>query len=165
MVSRTWRQHIGKQTPSHFYGAEKAWNTAIQNHYALDKLKQRPASNTPALSESIICVVQWGMWIMAVKLGPYDFRDAENAEGISRNWQFNADCHGTCQILDELIKSRSLHLNQITIWTSICKYYTAKVDLHMNPACSAHLCLNGADARFCLLTLHTQRVSAISMRT
>ncbi len=84
---------------------------------------------------------------------------------INRNLQFNADCHGTCQILDELIKSRSLHLNQITIWTSICKYYTAKVDLLMNPACSACLCLNGADARFCLLTLHTQRASAISMRT
>ncbi len=32
------------------------------------------------------------------------------------------ECHEICQGLDELIKSRSLHLNQITIWTSICKY-------------------------------------------
>ncbi len=39
-----------------------------------------------------------------------------------QNLQFNAECHGMCQSLDELIKSRSLHLNQITIWTSICKY-------------------------------------------
>ncbi len=72
-----------------------------------------------------------------------------------------------CKSLDELIKSWSLHLNQI-IWTSICKYYAAKVDLNMNPACSAHLCMNGADARFCLLTLHTKharRSSAVSMRT
>ncbi len=61
-----------------------------------------------------------------------------------------------CQSLDELIKSRSLHL-KIMIWTSICKYYDAKVDLNMNPACSACLCMNGADARFCLLTLHKQR--------
>ncbi len=60
--SRMRRQRIGKQIPSHFYGAEKAWITAIQNHYALDvnKLKQRPL-NTPALSESINCAVQWGM--------------------------------------------------------------------------------------------------------
>ncbi len=67
-TARTWRQHIGKHIPSHFYAAEKACYTAIQNHYALDvnKLKQRPV-NTPALSESIICAVQWGMWIMAVK--------------------------------------------------------------------------------------------------
>ncbi len=59
----------GKQILSHFYGAEKAYNTAMQNHYALDKnkLKQRPI-NTPALSESIICAVQWGMWIMAVQI-------------------------------------------------------------------------------------------------
>ncbi len=31
-----------------------------------------------------------------------------------------------CQSLDELINSRSLHLNQIAIWTSICKYYDLK---------------------------------------
>ncbi len=53
-----------------------------------------------------------------------------------------------CKRLDELNKSRSLHLNQIAIWTSFCKYYAAKVDLNMNPACSAHLCMNGAEARF-----------------
>ncbi len=38
-------------------------------------------------------------------VGHYDFHDAE-----------------ICQSLDELIKSRSLHLSQIAIWTSICKY-------------------------------------------
>ncbi len=47
----------------------------------------------------------------------------------------------------------NLHLNQ-----SICKYYAEKVDLNMNPASFARLCVNGADARFCLLTLYTQRV-------
>ncbi len=26
-----------QRIPSHFYGAEKAWNTAIQNHYALER--------------------------------------------------------------------------------------------------------------------------------
>ncbi len=69
-----------------------------------------------------------------------------------------------CKRLDELNKSRSLHLNQIAIWTSICKYYAAKVDLNMNSACSARLCMNGAEARFCLPTLHTQPYAA-SMRT
>ncbi len=75
-----------------------------------------------------------------------------------------------CQSLDELIKSRLLHLNQIAIWTRICKYNIAKVNLNMNPACSVRLCMNGADARFylTLLTLHTQhtwRSSAVSMQT
>ncbi len=47
-------------------------------------------------------------------IGPYDFRDAENVDGIvesshkKRNLQFNAECHGICQSLDELIKSRSV---------------------------------------------------------
>ncbi len=68
------------------------------------------------------------------------------------------------QSLNQLIKSRSLHLNQIMIWNSICKDYATKVDLNMNPACSARLCMNGADARFCLLTLHVVP-SAVSMRT
>ncbi len=77
-----------------------------------------------------------------------------------QNLQFNAECHGMCQSLDELIKRRSL--NQIALWTRICKYYTAKVV--MNPACSVHLFMNGADAWFCLLTLHTYRASAVSMR-
>ncbi len=44
-----------------------------------------------------------------------------------------------CQSLDELIKSSSLHLNQIVIWTSVWKYYAAKVNLKMNLACSARL--------------------------
>ncbi len=34
---------------------------------------------------------------------------------------------------------------------------SAKVDLNMNPACSACLCMNKADAWFCLLTLLTPR--------
>ncbi len=50
-------------------------------------------------------------------VGPYDFRDAENADGIAESSHKNG-----IYSLDELIKSRSLHLNQITIWTSICKY-------------------------------------------
>ncbi len=37
---------------------------------------------------------------------------------IRRNLLFNVECHGMCQSSDELIKSRSLHLNQIVIWTS-----------------------------------------------
>ncbi len=63
-----------------------------------------------------------------------------------------------CKGLDELNKSRSLHLNQITIWTSICKYYAAKVYLNMNPAFSARLCMNGEDTGFCLQTLVTYTV-------
>ncbi len=54
-------------------------------------------------------------------VGPYDFRDAENADLIA-NFQFNAKGHGICHSLYELIKSRSLHLNQIVICTIICKY-------------------------------------------
>ncbi len=34
-----------------------------------------------------------------------------------RNLQFNTECHRICQSLDELIKSRSLHLK------SICDMY------------------------------------------
>ncbi len=41
---------------------------------------------------------------------------------IKTEFTVYAECHGICQSLDELIKSRSLHLNQIAIWTSICKY-------------------------------------------
>ncbi len=53
-----YRQTVYRQTDSITFCAKKAWNTAIQNHYALDvnKLKQLPV-NTPALSESIICAV------------------------------------------------------------------------------------------------------------
>ncbi len=58
--------------------------------------------------------------------GPYDLRDAEKRNPVIKtNVQFNEECYGICQCLDEFIKSRSLHLNQITIWTSICKYYMA----------------------------------------
>ncbi len=38
------------------------------------------------------------------------------------NLLYNAECHGICQRLDELIKSRSVHLNRLALWTSICKY-------------------------------------------
>ncbi len=55
-------------------------------------------------------------------LGPYDFRDAENtdviAESSHKNGIYSLTWNVTefCQSLDELIKSRSLHLNQIAIW-------------------------------------------------
>ncbi len=42
-------------------------------------------------------------------VGPYDFRDAENVDGIQslkQNLQFNAECSGICQSLDKWIKSR-----------------------------------------------------------
>ncbi len=48
---------------------------------------------------------------------PYDFRDAENADGIAesshKNWilQFNAECHRMCQSLDE---SKVGHYTYIT---------------------------------------------------
>ncbi len=45
---------------------------------------------------------------------------------------------------------------RLKVVPSSVAYDIAKVDLNMNPACSALLCMNGADARFCLLTLHTQ---------
>ncbi len=32
------------------------------------------------------------------------------------------ECHGMCRSLDELIKSRSVHLNRLALWTSIYKY-------------------------------------------
>ncbi len=35
---------------------------------------------------------------------------------------YNAECHGVCRSLDELIKSRSVHLNRLALWTSIYKY-------------------------------------------
>ncbi len=57
----------------------------------------------------------------------YDFRNVENANLIaesSHKWNLlnNAECHRICQSLAELIKSRSVHLNRVAIWTSICKY-------------------------------------------
>ncbi len=78
-------------------------------------------------------------------IGPCDFRDAVNADGIAesshKNWilQFNAECHRMCQSLDELIKSRPLHLYQIAIWTGYCKYHAANVTqnfkgIHGNPS-------------------------------
>ncbi len=79
-----------------------------------------------------------------------------------RNLQFNAECHGTCQSLDEFIKSIVITLIKIMIWTIICKYFAAKVDLNINPACSARLCMNVADARFCLLTLHKQNACSLN---
>ncbi len=38
------------------------------------------------------------------------------------NLQYNAECHGICRSLDELIKSRSVHLNRLALWISIYKY-------------------------------------------
>ncbi len=35
---------------------------------------------------------------------------------------YNAECHGICRSLDELIKSRSVNLNRLALWTSIYKY-------------------------------------------
>ncbi len=57
----------------------------------------------------------------------YDVRDAENAGGIAecshiKKFTYNAECHGMCRSLDELIKSRSVHLNRLALWTSIYKY-------------------------------------------
>ncbi len=57
----------------------------------------------------------------------YDVRDAENAGGIAEcshimDFTVNAECHGMCRSLDELIKSRSVHLNRLALWTSIYKY-------------------------------------------
>ncbi len=58
-------------------------------------------------------------------VGPYNFRNAENTDGIAKSShknRINAECHGICQILDGYIKSRSIHLNQNEIWTSVCEY-------------------------------------------
>ncbi len=55
----------------------------------------------------------------------YDVRDVENAGGItecSNIMEIYAECHGMCRSLDELIKSRSVHLNRLALWTSIYKY-------------------------------------------
>ncbi len=57
----------------------------------------------------------------------YDVRDAENAGGIAEcshimEFTVYAECHGMCRSLDELIKSRSVHLNRLALWTSIYKY-------------------------------------------
>ncbi len=44
-------------------------------------------------------------------------------------------------------------------------FFATKVDLNMNPQ-NAHLCMNGAEARFCLQMLHKKRawrLSAVSM--
>ncbi len=38
------------------------------------------------------------------------------------NLLYNAECHGICRSLDELIKSRSVHLNRLALWTSIYQY-------------------------------------------
>ncbi len=56
-----------------------------------------------------------------------------------------------CRSLDELIKSRSVHLNRLALWTSIYKFKLQKHYLNMNPACSASLLMNDTDVRFHLL--------------
>ncbi len=54
-----------------------------------------------------------------------------------------------CRSLDELIKSRSVHLNRLALWTINIK--SQKHYLNMNPACSASLLMNDTDVRFHLL--------------
>ncbi len=51
-------------------------------------------------------------------VGPYDFRIAENVDGIAesshkkkRNLLYNAECHGICQILDEYLKTTTKKVN------------------------------------------------------
>ncbi len=56
-------------------------------------------------------------------------------------------CHGICRSLDELIKSRSVHLNRLAILVSI-NIKPQKHYLNMNPACSASLLMNDTDVRF-----------------
>ncbi len=58
-----------------------------------------------------------------------------------------------CRSLDELIKSRSVHLNRLALWTSIyvINIKLQKHYLNMNPACSASLLMNDTDVRFHLL--------------
>ncbi len=52
------------------------------NHTKVFCIRQKfiktAANNTPALSESIICAVQWGMWIMAVKKWPQFLANNKN---------------------------------------------------------------------------------------
>ncbi len=58
----------------------------------------------------------------------YDVRDAENAGGITECSPYNGiyritrNVRGMCRSLDQLIKSRSVHLNRLALWTSIYKY-------------------------------------------
>ncbi len=58
-----------------------------------------------------------------------------------------------CRSLDELIKSRSVHLNRLALWTSIYNIKLQKHYLNMNPACSASLLMN--DRRAVSFTAHT----------
>ncbi len=55
------------------------------------------------------------------QIGPYDFHDEENADEITECSHKNR-IYCIMQNVNELIKSRSLHLNYIAIWTIICKY-------------------------------------------
>ncbi len=65
----------------------------------------------------------------------------------AENLPYNAECHGICRSLDELIKSRSVHLNRLAILVSI-NIKPQKHYLNMNPACSASLLMNDTDVRF-----------------
>ncbi len=48
---------------------------------------------------------------------------AESRDAVIKwNLPYNAECHGMCRSLDELIKSRSVNLNRLALWTSIYKY-------------------------------------------
>ncbi len=64
------------------------------------------------------------------------------------------ECHGMCRSLDELIKSRSVHLNRLaSINIKPQKHY-----LNMNPAC-ASLLMNDTDVWFHLL--HTYILKSV----
>ncbi len=56
-----------------------------------------------------------------------------------------------CRSLDELIKSRSVHLNRLAYGLVSINIKPQKHYLNMNPACSASLLMNDTDVRFHLL--------------
>ncbi len=65
-----------------------------------------------------------------------------------------------CRSLDELIKSRSVHLNQLALWTSII-ILSRKNTLNMNLR-SASLLMNDTDVRFITAHIHTEARDARS---
>ncbi len=74
----------------------------------------------------VLCVKNKKLLITKI-LSIYGFRDGENPDGIAESSHINGiycimRSHGICQSLDELIKSRSVHLNRLVLWTSICKH-------------------------------------------
>ncbi len=75
--------------------------------------------------------------VSIIHVGPYDFCDAENTDGIAESSHKNGiyyikwNVTEFVKFLNEFIKSRSLHLNQIMIWTNI---KPQKDYLNINPA-------------------------------